>query len=898
MRATRREFLSTTIGGIALTVSQLVPRAGAQAMSSSPPDWQAGPGQARFRIDGLRKVTGQKTYARDYRARDIEGWPREERVVLVVRAPRADRIYLGLDLGRLPGELQPTAIVTAEDLARDHVGIARTDYPEGDYLVTPGHAPDYLGQEVALLFYDDYLTMDRARRAIRSDVVQCVAFGAEVPPRPETYFSPETHIVHVRDAAGKEVFSQMGGGPVDPDEGTSARDVEALGWVDRIASMLDDPAAQGWTVFRRSYETQVIDPMFMEPESGLAWLDRDSGTLHLMIGSQSPSYDANAALQMLSGPLCTLGVKTVNFISAFPGGGFGGRDTSMLCLFLSLAAAYSDRPIRIVNDRFEQFQSGIKRHASRCDVTLAVEPDGKFAAVRNYIDLNGGGRINVSAWVAQVAALAGTGPYGVPLADIWSRAARTRSITAGSMRGFGAVQSQFAIESLVDEIAAELGMDAIALRRLNALHAGQDIDTGAAVAPPGLVEMCDIAADHRLWRERGERRAASDGSPVAYGVGFALAMKNYGTGADAALDEVAIAPDGRITVTTNVIDMGSGTATTLAIATARMLGANASEVLTGQIAPFAALRLEEGWTLEPDNPRWTPIAYESTKASATSSRWVHGVEQAAAVVLATGLLPAARELWSAAVDEVPLESVAWVEGALGAPGRTPIPLADLARRAHDRGHVVSAMIHAFFSARWIEADYTVGDATHRWPIDALSVLRGGRTERELIDRKNPKLFTVQSMWEGNGQEYGATACLAAVEVDRRTGETRLKEAVQFIGPGRILQRDLLEGQLEGCFAMGVGQALIEDLPAYEDGAGDGLWNLHLYHVPLSADVALGRVEQVILPQESESAPARGIAELAMIAVPPAIGNAVAHATGTRPRRLPITAESVRAAWRG
>ena len=120
----------------------------------------------------------------------------------------------------------------------------------------------------------------------------------------------------------------------------------------------------------------------------------------------------------------------------------------------------------------------------------------------------------------------------------------------------------------------------------------------------------------------------------------------------------------------------------------------------------------------------------------------------------------------------------------------------------------------------------------------------------------------------------------------------------FNGPGKILQQDLMEGQLDGCFAMGVGQALFEHLPTYEEGAGNGLWNLNRYHVPLSGDVALGKVEKAILPPESPDAPARGIAEVGMVAVAPAIGNAVAHATGVRFRDLPITADKVRAVWRG
>lgn len=906
VRTTRREFLTTTVGGLALTVSSIplgLPfdgRRTAEAAVVAPgPDWQNGPGQARFRIDGMRKVRGQKTYARDFRARDIEGWPKEEEVVMVMRTPVANRRLLGVDLGGLAADLQPRAIITAADLARDHVGVAEVDYPAGDYLVAAGGEPDYLGQAVALLYYDDYFTMDRARRAIRSSREQGLKFGEELPPRPVTYFEPKTSIIHARSpdpAVRSEFFSQVTGGPVRPQEERSERDVEALSWVDKIRDSME--TEEDWTVLSGRYETQVVDPMFMEPESGLAWLDRGDGTLHLLIGTQSPSYDAAAALEIFSNPLCALGVKKVNFIAAYPGGGFGGRDTSILCLFLGIAAAYSKRPVRIVHDRFEQFQAGIKRHASRCEVTLAVDSNRKMQAIRNYVYLNGGGRRNVSGYVAQVAGLQATGPYAIPLADIWSRAERTRAVTAGSMRGFGTVQSLFAVETLVDEMADHLGMDPIELRRQNVLLPTMTIDTGAPVAPPGLAEMCERAAAHGLWQERDRRRSAAAKGPAAYGVGFALGMKNYGTGADAALDEVAIDPDGRITVTTNVIDMGTGTATTLAIATAGLLGANAAEVKTGILAPFTALRLEAGFKMQPDNPRWTPIIYESTKAASTSSKWVHGVEQACGVLLATGLLPAARELWNAAAGEVTVADIRWVKGSLVAEGREAIPLAALARRAHDKGHVVSAMIHAFYSGAWVEADYTVGDESFRWKIDALSIRRGGRSEREMIDRRNPKLYTVESIWEGNGQNYGATACLAAVTVDRKTGNVRVEEAVLYNAPGKVLQRDLVEGQYDGSWAMGVGQALLEDLPPYEGGAGDGLWNLNRYHVPLVADIALGKVEKVDLPAESDDAPARGIAEVAMVAVAPAIANAVSHATSVRFRSLPLTPAKVRAAWRG
>ena len=100
--------------------------------------------------------------------------------------------------------------------------------------------------------------------------------------------------------------------------------------------------------------------------------------------------------------------------------------------------------------------------------------------------------------------------------------------------------------------------------------------------------------------------------------------------------------------------------------------------------------------------------------------------------------------------------------------------------------------------------------------------------------------------------------------------------------------------MDGAFAMGVGHALLEDLPPFEEGPSNGRWNLNRYHVALARDCAIGRIEKIILPPESPDAPARGIAEVVLCPVAPAIANAVAHAIGKRFHDLPITPEKVRA----
>ena len=896
MEQTRREFLKTTAASGAVILLSRYDLWGAEAyagQSLQPADWQAGPGKARFRIDGFAKVTGQKIYARDFRARDLPGWPQDEQVVYILRATFSDHVFDGVDLSELPEELKPQKMVTAEDLQRDGIHIAETNYPEGMYLVPKGSAPDHLGQPVALLFFKDLQTMKAARSQLMFEL-DPIKKGASITLPKDYVYQPETSIIHIvkegPEPYEKRVkFAQTKGGPVHPEE-PGKRNAEAMLGVKLIDSKL---TSGGWRLTEGTYTTQLIDPMFMEPESGLGWLDPKQQTLHLLIGTQSPQDDANTAVELFKDLEGRFKVGTVDFTSCYLGGGFGGRDTSIFCVYLSLAAAYADGPVRIIYDRFEQFQSGIKRHPATMDITLAADDKGQFQALRTHAVLNGGGRPNLSKYVAQVAGLNATGPYDFPLADILSQAVHTRSLGAGSMRGYGASMLAFAIESSVDEAARSLKMDAIDLRQRNVLHPGWAISTGAPKAPPGLEDMCKKARAHRLWSHREQLKQTQSKGDIAFGVGFAITMKNYGTGADAIFNDVAIDPLGQITVTTHAVDMGNGSATTLALSTAAILGANATSVKLGEIDLFKQLDMVESFEPQPQNPRWTPLLFMSSKAATTSSRWVHSVEQSCHVLFETGLFPAAQSLWGKKGDTLKIASVHWRNGYLTAPGLRPLSLKDIAAKAHADRRITAVMNHAFFSAKWVEGDYSIDGVTQRRPVDGLAIRRGQATQYEIVERKNPQLMTVESMWEGNGQTFGASACLVAVTVNRKTGEIKVVEGVHYLAPGKVLQQEMVEGQMDGAFAMGVGHALLENLPAFEDGPTTGRWNLDRYHVALAGDSALGKIEKVILPPESETAPARGIAEVVLNPVAPAIANAVTHAIDVRFRDLPITAEKVR-----
>jgi CO/xanthine dehydrogenase Mo-binding subunit len=892
---TRREFLKATATGTAGLLVSSLDLAGtrtAHAATMNPPGgWSGAPGEARYRIDGLAKVTGQKIYARDFRPIDLPAWPTRCRHALIVRATFVDHLFDGLDLDQLPKELQPVVTITAADLARDKIGIAEEGYPAGEYLVPSGKQPSYLGQAVAILLYDELAAYNGAKEQILFNG-KGVRVGKAVPPPKPTTYKPGTSIIHVVSKQGQEQFAQTIQGVVHPTEAGNTNQ-QAMDFVNMIGEKLKSPDLD---TYHQTYQTPVIDPMFMEPESGLAWFDRQAKTLRMLIGTQSPGYDVNAALALFAPQDCKIEIEDVHLHAAYPGGGFGGRDTSTLCLFLALAAAYSSTPIRLAHDRFQQFQSGIKRHASRIKLWVGVDKANHFVAIRNHSVLNGGGRRNVSTYIADVNGVTGTGVYRFPLADIWSRAQHTSSQVAGSMRGFGAFQSTFAVESMVDEIAVARGLDPLEFRKINLLHPGDSIVTGAPRTPPGLHEICDRALAHPLWVRRADDQKRLSTDDERYGVGASVCMKNFGSGADAVMSQVRIERDGRVLVTTNNIDMGQGAATVHALTTSKALGRNADGIETGKTAVFRELKLVGSFADQPYNPRWTPIVWNSTKATAGVGRWVHATEQAAQVLLETAILPAARSIWGAVADKIDVADVHWSEGRLASEDFEPIPFSVLAAALYDQKLATSAMVQAFFSGRWIEADYTVDGVTHRWQIDALAVQRGDSPTYELIDRQNPKLFTTESMWEKDGQSFAAAGAITAVKVNRKTGVIRLVKGVHLLAPGTIVQLDLLEGQMDGGWAMGVGHALLEELPADQSGGATGRWNLNRYRVALSGDCAIHDVEKIIIPPDSEDPSPRGIAELVTTPLAPAIANAVAHATGQRFRSLPITPEKVRKAW--
>ena len=926
MRTSRREFVKLAMAsGIALSVSRLAvaQEPGFEARETLPGRRGWNPAATGMgRIDGVAKVTGAKLYASDFRPADLPGWPSKTAHAMLLRAADATHIYAGFDLSALPVALRPSVVVTAADLAR--TGIRVPEYYAGDLFCPVGKTPLYLGQPVALLIFEDFDTFDQARLMLRDAAF--AKFGDETGPvKAPNYGAFRFTRVGGPTPEAPDVFSPFKNGWVSPgrfeDTGepiwarlpipTGQAYAEAAEHGERIRAELaaDNPAL---LVLDREFETQSVDPMFLEPESGLAWFDAPRKTLELVVGSQSPFEAASAVAYLLGDAEAAVKPARINMNSAYCGGGFGGRDHTPFPLYVALAAMFfPDRPVRLANNRYEQFQSGIKRHAFKIRTRMGVDrTTGKIVGFAADHALDGGGLANFSVSVATVSANMAVGIYYVPKIDITTYAFHSRGVTAGSMRGYGTVQSTTALEVMVDEICTALPLDPFEFRRRNALAPGGRIMAGntysVSIRTP---EILDKLEKHPIWTERAEEKARGREAGILVGTGVATASKNYGTGGDTVLGTVEIAPDGHITIRCDATEIGNAVGTAAANRIATHLGGVADEIALAQVDGFEALDLvtsgdsyaisQEAQDAAAHDPRWVPSISSATAASTGAFAGTHAAAEAARVIFRFGLWPAALELWGVAPGDPRAGEWAkarWQDGQLIMPGLAPLTLAAVAAKAHARNGVTGAMTHAFNRWAWSQATFTVDGQEWTADIDALAVRRGGG---DFVRLDRTSVNFPPTVFNQSGPTY-ATLCgtLVRVEIDRATGALRIAKAYSVLECGRALVPEVVLGQAQGGFAMGVGYALLETLPLYEDGPGNGKWNLGQYLVARGSDLPLDRLEVEVLPPVDADERPKGMAEVVMTPIVAALLNAIYDATGRRFRSLPVTQDMLKQAVLG
>jgi CO/xanthine dehydrogenase Mo-binding subunit len=337
---------------------------------------------------------------------------------------------------------------------------------------------------------------------------------------------------------------------------------------------------------RATFTTAFVEHAYIEPEAGFA--EPTAEGVAVTACTQAPYMDREETARVLG-----LQEDAVRIIPSACGGGFGGKLDVSIQPLLAIAARQLNRPVRIVYSRTESMASTTKRHPAILAARLEADAEGRFLRYELDADFNTGAYASWGPTVANRVPVHAAGPYRVAQVRARTRAVHTNDTPAGAFRGFGVPQAAIATESLVDDIAAQIGMDRWAIRRLNALKPGDATHSGQVLhASVGLIACLDALKPD--WDAMLAEAAAHNATATRHRLGAGIACMWYGCGntsmSNPSRMRLVLARDGRLTLFSGAVDIGQGSTTVIAQIAADALG-----------LPLASLRLVIGDTaLTPD----------------------------------------------------------------------------------------------------------------------------------------------------------------------------------------------------------------------------------------------------------------------------------------------------------
>jgi len=520
-----------------------------------------------------------------------------------------------------------------------------------------------------------------------------------------------------------------------------------------------------------------------------------------------------------------LAPSQVRVIPTAVGGGFGGKLDLSVQPLLAMAAWRLNQPVRWVYTRAESMVATTKRHPSRITAEAAADSTGCLTAFRFHGDFDTGAYASWGPTVANRVPVHATGPYRVGNLLCTSTAWHSNGPPAGAFRGFGVPQAAIAAEALMDDLADQLGHDRLAFRRRNALGVGDATATGQILGAGAALPACLDALAPR-WAALRADAATFNASNTVLRHGVGVACMWYGIGNTSMSNPSAM----RIGIAAD------GRCTLFSGAVDIGQGSN---TIMRQIAATALGVPDDAIALVTGD---TDTTLDAGKTSASRQTFVSGN---AARLAAEGLR------------------------------------AEILRRAN-AGPTARLSLGAGKIEVWDQGTCHTLDLTDLPAEDGLVLQHIGT-----FDPPTTPL-------DANGQgvpyaSYAFAAQLALVEVDTRLGTVRALRIVAAHDVGRAINPTLVEGQIHGGIAQGLGLALMED---YVPGRTD---NLHDYLIPTIGDIP--PIETLLIEQPDPLGPygAKGVGEPALVATAPAILNAIADATGARITHIPATPARVLAA---
>ena len=761
-------------------------------------------GRRVVRKDGPDKVTGRAVYTVDLESRGMLTGG-------ILRSPHPHARILNIDASRalkLPGV---KAVITARDTLGVMHGFVETPrYPPDQYPLATDRVR-FVGEEVAAVAATDPYVAEEAIDLIEVGYEPLPAvFDAEEAMKPD---APEIHPTHPKVE-----------GPFHNIAGRTAS-----GWGD-----VETGFANSDYVRRDRFESHLRTHGYLEPQATMASFEPD-GKLNVWTSSQGPFIKRAKLARTLGLPFSRVRIQ-----KAYVGGAFGGKiDLFSHEFCAALLSMKTGRPVKMVASREEIFSAYRHGQPLIVEIKTGVKKDGTLMAQQFRVINNAGAYRGSGVVVIFLAWGFAMLPYRVANLDYEGYSVFTNNPVRAPQRGHGAPQLRFAVESQLDIIAEELGIDPIAIRMKNARRSGEELPNGDNVHNCGLRDCIRLIDEHTGLRERyGQTRSSGSKERLRRGIG--IGVSSYFGGSliypNSSSVVVKMNDDGSVALLTGAMDIGQGAETILCQIVAEEL-----KVPVDEIQVTAA----DTETTPVDIGSWIS---GSAYVSGNATRMAAGEVRKKLIDLASEALEANAE------DLVLKDKRIYVAGS------------------PNRGITYEQLVSASIQQR--RGDPIIGEG--HW-----------RTMRD--EPFHPSLASTKGRWSEN---YAFDAQVAEVEVDTETGQVSLLRAVTAHDCGFPINPLLVEGQIDGQVSMALGHAFLEEIMMEEGRTLNPNWLD--YRMPTIHDMARSEHIDVITEKYEVGRPYRTkeVGEGYVSAILGAIANAIYDAVGVRLFSTPFSAEKI------
>jgi len=528
-----------------------------------------------------------------------------------------------------------------------------------------------------------------------------------------------------------------------------------------------------------------------------------------------------------------LDLNDVRVIKLAVGGGFGGKLEMMPIDFAAclLSKKAGGLPVKICNNREEEFMTSRRKHGMIYKIKTGIKKDGTLVAMTGEVIADGGAYCSYGPTVLAAAIMRIFMVYKIKHFRVTGYRVYTNTQISGAMRGFGGVQSGFSIESHMDMLAEEIGMDPVEFRLKNITTPNMVTVNKMVLTTNGLKECIEKATEACEWKKkRGKQR------DVCRGIGIGIAADVMGSkmykSHESAGSIVKVEEDGSVYLFTGAADCGQGSNTALSQIACQELGVS-----------YSRIKCKSGDT------ETTPF---DTGSFASRVTFISG----------NATILAARDAKNQILKVVAEEHELIAED-LDIVGEEVIKKDD------------QSVMMSFDKALELSYSFNYG--------------------RQILGRGsyNPKTTPIDfRTGEGNvSGSYGFEAQIAEVEVNKETGEVTILKMWDAHDIGKAINPQSVEGQIEGSLAMGIGYTFLENLHFDKKGRPVN-GNFANYRLPRT--MGLPPMETILIETNDPEGPfgAKGMGEASLLPTSAAIANAIYDAVGVRIKDLPITPEKI------